>query len=253
MTSEDFRLSGIETLWSVVRLAHDSGTESQSAQQQLLDRYGEAIRRYLLGALRNPDAADDVFQEFAVRFVRGDFKNADPDRGQFRSFLKTSLYRLIVDYQRRETKDRRNKELAEFIAEDRAESQAAIDVEFDRSWRIELLANTWASLEREQVATAKPYFTVLRLRADHDSLTSKQLANLLTGKLKRPINAGNARLLLHRARERFADQLLGIVEQSLADPTDERLEDELIALDLHDYCRLALEKRRSSSQEKEPQ
>ncbi len=250
MASEDFRLSGIETLWSVVRMAHDTGVESQTAQQQLLDRYGDAIRRYLLGALRNPDAADEVFQEFAVRFVRGDFKNADPDRGRFRSFLKTALYRLIVDYQRRETKDRRNQDLADYMADERPESLAAIDADFDRSWRIELLANTWASLERQQAATGKPYFTVLRIRADHDSLTSNQLADLLSNQLNRSINAGNARLLLHRARELFADLLLGIVEQSLADPTDERMEDELIALDLHDYCRLALGKRRSSGEEK---
>ena len=54
------RLSRIETLWSVVRQAHDgAASDSRSAaQKQLLEQYGGAVRRYLLAALRNQDAAD---------------------------------------------------------------------------------------------------------------------------------------------------------------------------------------------------
>ena len=49
----DHRLSQIETLWSVVRRAHDgAGTLVKSAQEQLLERYESAIRRYLQAALR---------------------------------------------------------------------------------------------------------------------------------------------------------------------------------------------------------
>jgi DNA-directed RNA polymerase specialized sigma24 family protein len=67
------------------------------AQGQLLDRYGGAVRRYFLGALHDADAADELFQEFALRFVRGDFRRADPERGRFRDFL----YHMIVDHQKR--------------------------------------------------------------------------------------------------------------------------------------------------------
>lgn len=244
MEKDDVRLSGIETLWSMVRLAHDSQSEAvQDAQQQLLDRYGNAVRRYLLGALRNPDAADDVFQEFAVRFVRGDFRNADPDRGKFRQFLKTSLYRLVVDYQRGQRKSHRQTDISQWLTDGHSQSEASIDRDFDRSWRDELLAKTWSMLKAEETKANKPYFLVLKIRTSQSELKSAELADRLTIELGRPIQPGNARILLHRARELFAESLLRIVEQSLVDPTQSRLEDELIALDLHDYCRPALQKR----------
>lgn len=52
MTVDD-RLSRIDTMWSVVQRAHaDQTMEVRRAQKQLLDRYGGAIRRYLVGSLR---------------------------------------------------------------------------------------------------------------------------------------------------------------------------------------------------------
>ena len=65
------RLSQIQTLWTLVRHAHQVPEGSPTAQKELLDRYGGAVERYLLGALRDPDAADEVFQEFAIRLLKG--------------------------------------------------------------------------------------------------------------------------------------------------------------------------------------
>ena len=105
---DDDRLSQIETLWTVVRRAHDDGmTVAGQAQEQLIEQYGGAVRRYALAALRNEDAANDVFQEFALKFARGDFARADPERGSFRSLVKTVVYRLVVDYQRRKVRNAR--------------------------------------------------------------------------------------------------------------------------------------------------
>src|SRR5882757_7198073 len=101
---DDLHISRIQTAWSMVREAHGDHTAVQSAQQRLLDKYGVAVRRYALSALRDEDAAEEVFQEFALKFVRGDFGKASPDRGRFRAFVKTIVYRLIVDYQRRAKK-----------------------------------------------------------------------------------------------------------------------------------------------------
>jgi len=96
------RLSQISTRWTLLFQAHQGSAEAVStAQKQLIQRYTPAVYRDLLGAVHDPEAADELFQEFALRFVRGDFKRADPERGRFRDFLKTSLYHLVVDYQRR--------------------------------------------------------------------------------------------------------------------------------------------------------
>jgi RNA polymerase sigma-70 factor (ECF subfamily) len=81
MEDDDLHISRIPTAWTMVRDAHRDHTAVQVAQQQLLDRYGGAVRRYALSALRSEDAADDVLQEFSLKFLRGDFANANPSAG----------------------------------------------------------------------------------------------------------------------------------------------------------------------------
>src|SRR5262245_48034421 len=96
---DDIHLSRLETIWTEVFLAHQGdGQQIPLAQQKLLHRYRGAIYRYLLASLRDPDAADEVSQEFALKLLKGEFKRADPGRGRFRDFVKTALYHLIVDY-----------------------------------------------------------------------------------------------------------------------------------------------------------
>jgi RNA polymerase sigma-70 factor (ECF subfamily) len=218
----------------------------QSAQQTLLDRYGGAVRRYALAALRDEDAADEVFQEFALRFVRGDFGRADPERGRFRAFVKTVVYRLIVDYQRRAKKRVREGPMHSNLAEPPADSGSGAedDALFQASWRDELLARCWQKLANDQQQSGKPYHTVLRYRVDHPDLRSPELAAGLSEKLAKPINAGAVRVLLHRSREAFAEFLLDEVTQSLSDGSLDEAEQELIDLDLLEYCRPALERRR---------
>jgi DNA-directed RNA polymerase specialized sigma24 family protein len=69
-----------------------------TARRQLLLRYGRAVHRYLLGALRDADAADELSQESALRFLRGGLRGADSQRGRFRTFLKGVLCHLVADY-----------------------------------------------------------------------------------------------------------------------------------------------------------
>jgi RNA polymerase sigma-70 factor (ECF subfamily) len=247
MDDDQLHLSRIQTAWSMVRRAHGDQTAVQGAQQALLDRYGGAVRRYALAALRDEDAADEVFQEFALRFVRGDFGSADPERGRFRAFVKTIVYRLIVDYQRRQKKRLRESPMHSNVAEPAAGTNdaAADDALFLANWRDELLARCWQKLAQDEEQTGKPHHTVLRYRVDHPDLHSPELAEGLSEKLGKPINAGAVRVLLHRAREAFAELLLAEVMESLAEGSLDEAEQELIDLDLLEYCRPALDRRRA--------
>jgi RNA polymerase sigma-70 factor (ECF subfamily) len=237
-------LSQIATLWSVVCQAHQ-GTDGAMAEarRQLLERYGNAVYRYLLKALRGADAADDVFQEFALRFVRGDFKRADPERGRFRDFVKTALFHLVVNHHQRQR--RRPEPLADDEPGPAVEppSVSDLDGDFRAGWRDELLARTWAQLAEVERQTGQPFHAVLRFRADHPDLASPQMADALGARLGKPLNAAAVRQTLHRARGRFADLLLDEVLHSLATPTQEELVEELIELGLLEYCRPALERR----------
>ena len=241
---DDSRLSRIVTLWSIVRQAHDGPLDAvQAAQRELLHRYGGAVRRYLLASLRNEDAADEVFQEFALRFVRGDFHRADPDQGRFRSFLKTVVYRLVVDHQRRQGRQARQQELPAEGPECQNDHQIAADGQFAQSWRDELLSRSWNALEEISERENKQYYDVLRLRAEHPDLRSTELAQQLSLKVNKSITAANVRVLLHRARQRFAELLLDEISHSLHTTDIEHIEQELIELNLYGYCREVIRER----------
>src|SRR5207302_1174530 len=86
---------------------------------------------------------------FALRFVRGDFKRADPSRGRFRAFLKTALYHLVIDYQRR----RRHLPLTPEAPEPAVEAASLHDADRDflATWRAELLNRAWQDLAQELI------------------------------------------------------------------------------------------------------
>jgi RNA polymerase sigma-70 factor (ECF subfamily) len=246
MDDDELHISRIPTAWSMVRDAHRDHTHVQSAQQRLLDHYGGAVRRYALSALRNEDAAEEVCQEFALKFIRGDFRGANPERGRFRAFVKTIVYRLIVDYQRRSKKRNLEGPMHSNIAEPEIDDAGASgdDALFQSSWRDELLARCWQKLADDERVSGKPYHSVLRYRVDHPDLRSPELAAGLSKQLGKEINAGAVRVLLHRSRELFGEMLLDEVTESLASGSLDDAEQELIDLELHEYCRPALEKRR---------
>ena len=241
----DPRLSQIMTLWSVVGQAHGPDAEAvAAAREQLLRRYGGAVRRYLLGALRDPEAADELAQEFAVRFLEGKYRGADPERGRFRNFVKGVLAHLIADHYRRRQAQPRHVPLNVEDVGAPYRDPADPDPLFVESWRQELLARTWQALADAEARTGQPFHTVLRLRVDQPDLRSAQMAEQLAARLGKPVSAAGVRQTLHRARDRFADLLLDEVAQTLGRSAVEDLEQELIDLDLLTYCQPALDRRR---------
>ena len=237
MKMSDSRLSRIETQWSLVHKANTVEPGAANAQSELFERYSPAVKRYLLASLRNQEAADEVFQEFALRIVRGDFRNADFEKGRFRNMIKTSLYRLMVDHYR--GKQKRNKlgttDQIDFVAANSPDSDTD---EFTIAWRQTILDKAWEKLEHLQMQSTKPYFTILRARVDHPELTTKQLHEHLQESQPVQIPAeGSFRVYLHRARRKFATLLTEQVSLSIEEPTPENVEAELIDLGLHSYCR----------------
>jgi DNA-directed RNA polymerase specialized sigma24 family protein len=238
----DTRLSRLTTLWTLVSRANDEDSQARAAQQALLERYGGGIRRYLVASLRDADAADELYQEFAFRFVRGGLRGADRSRGRFRDYVKGVLFHLVADHFKKQ--QRQPRQLHPDHPEPAEESPpGGEDEAFLASWREDLLARTWGALEEHEKGTGQVYFTVLRFRADHPDLPSHQMAERLGPVLGKELTAAGVRKTLERAREKFADLLLEEIAQSLNDPTREALEGELIDLGLLGHCREALERR----------
>lgn len=243
--NEEGRISRIETMWSMVQTAQgDDSVDSQSAKQQMLDRYGAAVKRYLLGATRNEDLADDLFQEFAVRFLTGKYDSADAERGRFRSFLKTILFRLVAEHHRKKGRDK-SVAMGSLMpdAADDGSSDKIADSEFNKVWSDELLKKAWAGLAQLEERTGRPLFTVMQVKVENPELKSPQIAELVSEKTGKELSTGNARVILHRAREQFADLLVDEVQQSLKTDDVDRVADELRDLNLYSYCKPAIERR----------
>jgi len=245
-------ISQIETIWPVLRKAHDGQpAEVTAAQQMILQRYRPAVHRYLLACLGDGDAADELCQEFALRFVRGDFRNANPEKGRFRDLLKSALYHLIIDYHKR--RQRGMPQLALDGPEPVADPQSTFDCDrqFLKAWRADLLNKAWEALALEERRSGRPLHTVLHCRAANPELRSMQMAEQLSERLGKEVTADWVRKWLHTGRERFAELLLNEVARSLRDPEPDAVMQELIDLELFQYCKVAVDRWRQRLAERD--
>ena len=200
-TDAEQHLSKINTLWTVLRKAHGCASSSREAQEIILQRYSLAIFRYLRAAAKDEELAKDLYQEFAVKFVRGDFGNADPSKGQFRCFLKRVLCNLVKDHYRSARRSSQEDviDLEQFAAPTEKAEQDA-DREFSDAWKAELLSRTWSALQDWEKDHGKPFYRVLRCRADNPQADSPELAVLVSKILGKSVNPGWVRNRLHFAR-----------------------------------------------------
>ena len=230
----DERLSRISTKWTLMFQAHQPGDNETAVRGQILVRYSMAVYRYLLGAVRDADAAEELSQDFALRFIRGDFRRARPERGRFRNYLKTALVNLVNDHHRK-------RQAAPGPLPIDTPDQVTSDAEpnFAASWREEVVERTWQAL-----AEANPtYHAVLLLHVQSPDMASPEMANVLSAQLNKPMNAPLVRKTMQRAQEKFANLLVEEVKTTLEAPLEEDLRAELDELDLLRYCRSALAKR----------
>jgi RNA polymerase sigma factor (sigma-70 family) len=229
------QLSTMDTCWGTVELAHaQHHGAAVPARHTLLHRYSGAVHRYLFGAVRDPDVADELSQEFALRLLRGDFHRADRERGRFRDYIKSALINLVNKHVRSQQRRPRNLTESAFAAAMSADAAGART--FEDCVRDGVLARTWSELER----THPNYYAVLLLRAGEPKLSSSEMAERLTTSSGVPWKADQVRKILERARSKFADLLL----DELSSKTKmENLYAALEELNLLGYCRDALERR----------
>jgi RNA polymerase sigma-70 factor (ECF subfamily) len=192
-------------------------------------------------------AAEELTQEFAAALLRGDFSSADPDRGRFRDYVKTSVRNLARKHWKRRQRAREISLADEHLLATPSESQLFdADQSFLDSWREELLDQTWKELERVEDETGVPHYSLLSLKTQCPELRSADLAERVAPLLGKTLTADGVRQAVHRAREAFARLLIDEVSRSLTNRAPEALEEELIDLGLLKYCQPALTQRKGS-------
>lgn len=236
-------LSQIATQWTMLYQAHRGPEdEAAAARQALMQRYCGAVFRYLLRAVRDPSIAEDLTQEFALRFIQGRFGQADREHGRFRNYVKGALFRLVQDHYREKLREPRAVSLDPNQAVPASDESEAADQVFRESWRQELLARAWRALEEVERRTGQPYHEILRLRVDEPDLASADIAERLSARHGRRFTAAGVRQLVHRGRERFAELLLEDIRASLEGASRDRVAEELAELNLLKYCKDLLDR-----------
>ncbi|GAB5442207.1 MAG: hypothetical protein Fues2KO_25560 [Fuerstiella sp.] len=227
------QLSDIKTNWSQIQIAGDQNTQNAAtARRSQLHRYAAPVYQYLLGCVKDEHVADDLAQEFAVRFLDGRYQTVDRDRGRFRDFLKRCLSNLATDHFRRISREqRRLQKLADADAAKTSDSP-----QFDTLWQQEMLAQTWDAFEQQEGAESALY-VVLRHRAENPDHSAAAIAAAVSR--LHPSGTANedwVRQNLHRARKSFSRVLRAEVAATLTDPSATDIDEELRVLGLLKYC-----------------
>lgn len=180
--------------------------------------------------------------------MQGNFKKVDPARGRFRDYVKTVLFHLIPNHRQRLYKLPGHLQSGVMDPADSAgPTEEAADRDFLQRWREELLGRTWEALAAAERQTGQLHHTVLHFKANQPEVPSAQVAERVTAKLGRPFTAAGIRQTVHRAREKFAELLLDEVARSLETADIDRVEQELIDLELLPYCQDALTRRKGQT------
>jgi RNA polymerase sigma-70 factor (ECF subfamily) len=218
------RLSELSTQWTMLFQAHHGTPEEVGdALRLMMLRYSGAVHRYLLKTVGDPEEVKELDQEFALRFLKGNFLKYNPSYGRFRDYVKGAVRNLMIDYHRRKGKTRRldtDMEMA-IVGGSGLED---LDQRIIDAWRDDLLDRAWNALVDFEQRTGQPYHTVLKFRVSHPKDTSAQMAEKLAPRLGRTLSAGACRQLLLRARDKWAGSLTDLRLLHLCKPVLKRLD-----------------------------
>ena len=231
--SIDQRISGISTNWEQILAAHRTynGHENVNpAKLEVLRKYLVCVYQYICGATKDHHVAEDLAQDFALRFLRGDFRNVSPAKGRFRDYLKRALRNMVSDHFKSQN---RKRELEEHL-EPPADSEQ-LDKDFVAQWRRQLIGYAWESLRDFEKQKSNYYYCVLRARSANPNASSQELAQLISKETGKTCSAEWTRQNLTRARRKFSQFLMDEVRRTLDSPDQDEIDSELASLGLQHY------------------
>jgi RNA polymerase sigma-70 factor (ECF subfamily) len=214
------------THWTVVLAAGRASTpQADGALEELCRTYWYPLYAYVRRRGRTKEDAEDLTQAFFVRFLAKNYLGGlRADRGRFRAFLLASLKHFLAnEWDKEQCRKRGGQEAHLSLDWQTADTQFQLaataepspDRAFDREWAIALLARVIERLRTEceaegrgrQFAELKAFLTAGRGALSHAA------AGQALG-----IEAGAARVAVHRLRKRYRQLLRDEIAQTLADP-----------------------------------
>jgi len=223
------------THWSVVLAAGAFGSaDSRQALERLCKTYWYPLYTYLRRRGCDTHQAEDYTQAFfAVLLQRHSLRQANPQRGKFRSFLLSSLNHFLADERDRADAQKRGggRGIVSYDveeAETRYRLEPAHDLTpeklFEKSWSLTILGNAMARLKAEFVEAGKQQtFECLKphLPAGRGPTSYKDAAATLA------MSEGAVKVAVHRLRQRYRRLVREEIAQTVSTPeqVDEEIRD----------------------------
>lgn len=214
------------TRWSeVLAAAQPNSPDAVQALDTLCRAYWPPLYAYVRCCGKSPHDAQDLTQEFFRRLLEKHWlKDADRRKGRLRTFLVLAIKHFMANEWRRASAQKRGGPRAPApLDTDFAESRFAADPKltpdevYDREWALTVLALTLNKMKAEFAATGRAGdFEKLKgcLMAEHGTIDYTAMARQLG------VNAGAARVAVHRLRKRFRQLYREEIAQTLVDGTD---------------------------------
>lgn len=209
------------TRWSLILRARGADADGAQALGELLAAYWQPVYVFYRRLGAGDDEAADLTQGlFADLLARGDLATATPERGRFRSFLR-SCARHFWTHERERAEAQKRGGGATLLPIDRDDAEAwlgKVDAEdadalFERRWAETVLARALWRLEQDELmAGRREQFAVLRAVLD-GSPPARPWADLAADL---DTTEGALKVAAHRLKARFRHCVVGEVRETLA-------------------------------------
>jgi RNA polymerase sigma factor (sigma-70 family) len=229
------------TTWGLVANAKDPNSPlARQSLSELCEAYWYPLYAFLRRSGEAPERAEDLIQGFFAHILARDFfRDVEPAKGKFRSFLLASLTNFVRnqrDWERRVKRGGKVRHLSldfrdaegRYVCE--AAHQATPERLYERRWALTVLNRVLEGLEREMVTASKgPLFEKLK-----SGLTGGSKSDTYS-KIGEPLGMTEkaVRQEAYRIRKRFRALVHEEIGRTVIDPdlVDEELADLFRCLD----------------------
>jgi RNA polymerase sigma factor (sigma-70 family) len=221
------------THWSQVLLARQpDSTQAHEALTKLCQAYWYPLYVFVRRHGHNPEDAQDLVQGYFARLLEKRYlKDADPDKGRFRSYLLMTLSRFMANEWDRANRLKRGGgqeilSLDEADTEHRYQSEPADEMSperaYKRQWAMTLLEQVLIRLESEFLEADKPrVFAELKVFISGERGQSSYFdVGERLGKTEAAV-----KVAVHRLRARYRELLRMEIANTVASP--DAIEDEI--------------------------
>ena len=216
-------------------MAAGSGTQARAALEELCRLYWFPLYSFARQKGCSPEDAEDETQEFLTRVAGGALLvSAAPDRGHLRTFLLAAFQRDLIDAHRRAGAVKRGGRV-EFISMDSLNAEARYNgapqsessaATYDRAWAMTCLDAAVCALEAEYQSRGRAsLFQTLRPFLDPETEGDHAAAAQATG-----LEPNALRQAVFRLRQRFRILVRQTIADTLENPTEALIDEELAAL-----------------------